>query len=210
MKRLIILFVVFFILNVAGVAQYFGIHGGALATNVQWRDNYYTLNTLVKPGFMAGITLEFPIKNIMAVNTALNYKWTGASFIDSTDIAAVRLGYVNLDITVNYIFEGKTVRPYVEGGTYLGYLVTARSVFKPENKDVEYENLQVGFDKDDEIIPLDFGWTIGGGVYLRNWKFGLGYQASFINLSPDGEHILRNKIGYLRATFFFNRKKSVY
>ena len=77
-------------------AQHFGIQAGALATNVQWRNDIYTVNTLVKPGFMAGVTLDIPIKNTMAVNIGLNYKWAGAALTDSTDIAALRLGYVNL------------------------------------------------------------------------------------------------------------------
>lgn len=127
---------------------------------------------------------------------------------DSTDIATLRLGYVNLDVTFNYIFETNgAVRPYVEGGSFGAYLVNARSLFKPEKEDHYYEDVKIGTANDDDIIPWDVGLTIGGGIYLGKWKFGLGYMGTIIDLSPDPEWILRNKVGYLKATYFFNRKK---
>ena len=126
MKRIIITGFVFLFFLSAN-AQYFGIQGGGLASNIKWRNDIYTINTLVKPAFLAGVTLDIPIQNTMAVNLALNYKWVGAAMIDSTDIGAVQLGYVNLDVTFNYIFEtNNTVRPFIEGGGYFGYLVNVR------------------------------------------------------------------------------------
>lgn len=208
MKRIIITgFIFMFILSAN--AQYFGFQGGGMATNIKWRNDIYTINTLVKPAFMAGITLDIPIRNTMAVNLALNYKWVGAAMIDSTDIGAVQLGYVNLDVTFNYIFEtNAAVRPYIEGGGYGAYLVNAQKIFKPENQDGYTESVKIGSSSTDEIIAWDLGLTIGGGIYLKSWKFGLGYSESIIDLSPDSEWILRNKMGYLKATYFFGKNKS--
>lgn len=208
MKKFIITgFILMFFLSAN--AQYFGVQAGGLASNIKWRNDIYTVNTLVKPAFMAGVTLDIPIQKTMAVNLALNYKWVGAAMIDSTDIGAVQLGYVNLDATFNYIFETDgAVRPFIEGGGYAAYLVNAQKVFKPENQDAYTEGVKIGNEATDEIIAWDLGLTIGGGVYLNSWKFSLGYSESIIDLSPDSEWILRNKMGYLKATYFFGKNKS--
>ena len=112
-------------------AQHFGIQAGGLVSNFVQRTDLYSVNTVPKPGVIAGITLDIPLKNTMALNMGLNYKWCGAALLDSTDVAATRLGYINFDFTYDYIFEtvGK-IRPYVEGGGYAGYLVRAYTVYK--------------------------------------------------------------------------------
>lgn len=208
MKKIIITGFVFLFFLSAN-AQYFGLQGGGLAANIKWRNDIYTVNTLVKPAFLAGVTLDIPIKNTMAVNLALNYKWVGAAMTDSTDIGAVQLGYVNLDVTFNYIFEtNNTVRPFIEGGGYFGYLVNAQKVFAPDGQDPYTESVNIGTESTDDIIAFDLGLTIGGGVYIKSWKFGLGYSSSIIDLSPDTEWILRNKMGYLKVTYFFGKNKS--
>lgn len=207
MKRVFITTIVSFIF-ISSYAQYFGFQAGALASNILWRNDVSVENTLLKPGFIAGVTLDIPIKNTMAVNLALNYKWTGASALDSTDISAVRFGYINLDATFNYIFEtNAAVRPYIEGGGFGAYLTNAQSIYIPDGGDSYSEDVKIGYSNDDEIIPWDFGYTIGGGIYLKNWRFGAGYSASVIDLSPNNEMILRNSMGYLKAAFFINRKE---
>ena len=206
MKKSIILIALLTAMALPGIAQYIGIQGGGFASNVRWRNEYFTLNTLPKPEFMAGIALDIPIAEKMAIMTALNYKWVGAVYNDTSDVSAIHLGYVNLDITFNYIFtDVKVVHPYVEGGTYVAYMVNSNREVKAKDENANYEDLKVGSDETDNIIAWDFGWTIGGGVYIDEWKFGIGYQGSMINLSPNADYVLRNRVGYLRVTYFFNR-----
>jgi hypothetical protein len=206
MKKLIFT-ALFGVLFLTTNAQYFGFQAGSLVSDIVWRTDLYTYNTLPKPGFIAGVTLDIPIKNTMAVNLALNYKWTGSSMLDSTDVSAVRFGYINLDVTFNYIFETNvSVRPYIEGGGFGAYLVNAQSIYVPDGEESYSEDVKIGYSNDDEIIPWDLGLTIGGGIYLKSWKFGAGYSATVIDLSPNNEMILRNSMGYLKATFFLGRK----
>ena len=154
-------------------------------------------------------SLDIPIKNTMAVNLALNYKWVGAAMNDSTDLGAVQLGYANLDVTFNYIYETTfAVRPFIEGGGYGAYLVNAQKVFAPDGQDPYTESVNIGNSSTDDITAWDIGLTIGGGVYLNNWKFAVGYSESIIDLSPDTEWILRNKMGYAKVTYFFGKKKN--
>ena len=207
MKKLIITSFFLVIVAAAGVAQHIGIQAGGLVTNVRWRNEYFTLNTLPKPGFMVGVNLDIPFSESSVLNTALNYKWLGAIFNDTSEVSAVHLGYVNLDITYNFIFtEVKVVQPYVEGGTYVSYMVNSNRVVDAKNENANFDDLKVGMNEDDHIIPWDFGWTLGGGIYLNEWKFGIGYQASVINLSPEKDLKLRNRMGYLRVTYFLNKK----
>ena len=208
MKKSIIIIGLLLMFSMSGIAQNFGVQGGGMAANVRYRDNMYSLNTRVKPAFLVGVTLEFPIKTTMAVNTALNYKWVGAAFFgDSTDIHALQLGYVNLDLTFNYIFDMvTTVKPFVEGGGYAAYLTNATQVDIAEDGSYSNSSINIGTAVTDDIKPWDAGFTIGGGVYINKWKFGAGYQASFMNLSPQKDLYLWNKMGYLKATYFFGKK----
>ncbi|MBU2553191.1 MAG: PorT family protein [Bacteroidetes bacterium] len=206
MKRFITTVLVLF-LFLSLNAQRFGVQGGGMLSNMKWRNDYFTLNTTVKPGFLLGVTYDLPLKNTMALNFALNYKCVGAAFIDSTDLASVRLGYVNLDIAYDYIFDMNKYKLYAEGGGYFGYLVRAQSVWKHKDQDTKTENLNIGTNDSDDILPMDVGVTFGVGVYYGVWKFGIGYQSSIINLSPDKNHVLRNQMGFLRATYFFGNKK---
>lgn len=206
MKKSIILVGLFLLFCMGTIAQHFGLQAGGVASNVQWRNDIFTVNTIVKPGFLAGVTLDIPLNNSMVVNTAINYKCIGAAMADTSDLAAIRLGYVNLDVTYDYLFDMKTYQLYVEGGGYLGYLVKAENIIKPENGDKTTEDLNIGTETTDDIKPLDIGLTIGAGVYLNKWKFGIGYQGGIINLSPGDEYILRNKMGYLRVAYLLNKK----
>jgi hypothetical protein len=206
MKKSIILIALLTAMALPGMAQHFGIQAGGMLSNVRWRNEYFTLNTLPKEGFMAGVALDIPVAEKMSILTALNYKWIGTVYNDTSDVSSMQLGYVNLDITFNYVFtDVKVVHPYVEGGTYVAYMVNSNRVIKAKDDNANYDDLKVGTSETDHIKPWDFGWTIGGGVYLDEWKFGAGYQASMINLSPNSDYVLRNSAGYLRVTYFFNR-----
>lgn len=207
LKRTILLVAILTLTSTFVAAQHFGVQGGGVLSNIKWRNDVFTVNTFVKPGFLAGIAVDFPLNNNMAISTALNYKWVGAALSQANDLSSLRLGYINLDFTYNYIFDLETFQIYLEGGGYAAYLANAESIYKPEGQDAYSEEVKIGYDETDEIIPFDFGIEIGGGFYLGKWKLGLGYQTSLIDLSPNNEQLLWNKIGTIKATYFFNRNK---
>jgi hypothetical protein len=51
-------------------------------------------NTKIKPGFIAGVVVEFPLKNNMAINTSLNFKSIGTWIKDGGDLTSWRLNYL--------------------------------------------------------------------------------------------------------------------
>lgn len=206
MKKSFLLLALLITFGMLVQAQNFGIQGGGVLSNVGWRNDQFTVNTNLKPGFLAGITLDIPLNNAMVINTAVNYKTMGAWIHDSTDLASYNLGYVNLDVTYDYIFDMKSFQIFAEGGGYISYLVNAKSIYKPEGEDRITENLKIGTSSDDDIRPLDIGLTIGTGIYLGKFKFGIGYQGGILNLSPNDTFTLRNRMGYLRVAYFFSRK----
>lgn len=205
MKKLFLLLGFFITSSMLLQAQHIGIQGGGVLSNVSWRNDLATLNTKIKPGFLAGITLDIPLNNSMVINTAINYKTMGTWLNDSTDLASFNLGYVNLDATYNYIFDMKSFQIYAEGGGYISYLVIAKSIYKPTNEDRYTEDLKIGTSEDDDLGHLDLGLTIGAGVYLGKFKFGVGYQAGVLDVSHSNDYIFINRMGYLRAAYFFNR-----
>lgn len=207
MKRIIAFSLIILAFALTSSAQYFGLQAGGLLSNVNWKNKNVTANTKIKPGFLAGISLEIPVHKSMAINTALNYKVMGASMWDTASFAALRLHYINFDVTFNYIFKLGSVEPYIEAGPYLAFAVKAQEVYQPDSVDTFKEDLKIGTSKDDDIRPLDAGFTIGVGLYVSNFKFGLGYSHGFVNISPGDDYSIRNRNGYLRVTYFINRKK---
>lgn len=187
-------------------AQHFGIQGGGSLANMKWESDLYSLNAKIKPAFFMGIAVDFPLNNSMVVNTALNYKHAGTWVKENKDLMAVRLNYVNLDVTYNYLIVLSSITIFFEGGGYLGYGFSGKTIFKPEEGDKEEEKLNLGTAKEDDIKPLDIGLIVGGGVYFGKVKLGIDYVPGLLNLSNDEDLTIRNTAITLKATFFFNRE----
>jgi len=169
MKQIKIVLSLIVVLSFTGnaIGQHIGIQAGGLLSNIKWRNELYTVNTFTKAGAMGGITLDIPLKNDMVFNTALNYKYMGTVIKDSSALGSMRFGFINLDLTYCYLFDMKTFQIYIEGGGYVGYMVNASRVDKPEGEDEEVTDLEIGTSSDDQIKPWDMGLSIGGGVYLN-------------------------------------------
>ena len=205
-KALLVGFIL--IMAIAVNAQYFGVQAGGALANMTIGDDFLLVRTRVKPAFFMGVTVDFPLKNNMAINTALNWKHAGTWTKDGDDRNAVRLNYINLDFTYDYILTLSDIQLFFEGGGYLGYAVGGKHVNKPKNGDITKEDIKFGSSEDDFMKPFDLGLIIGGGVYFGPAKLGINWVPGLLNLAPDNENFnrIRNRYVVLKATYFFNKK----
>jgi hypothetical protein len=206
MKKTLLIGCVLF-LTLAVNAQHFGIQAGGSLANMTWESDAISLNTKIKPAFFMGVTVDFPLNNSMVVNTALNYKHSGTWIKQDQDVMAVRLNYINLDVTYNYLLELGGIQLFFEGGGYFGYAVSGKTVYKPEEGDKEEEKLNFGTADDDDMKALDIGIIVGAGVYFGKAKLGINYEPGLLNLAPnqDANYTIRNSVVVLKATYFFNK-----
>lgn len=192
-------------------AQHFGLQAGGKITNMGITQDNDTLisiaETKIKPGFMVGITLDLPLNNSMVINTALNFTTAGTWQHYGKDINAVQLGYINLDVTYEYIFNIGDLEIFAEGGGYLGYAVLGKNVYKPETGDKVDTDIEFGSEVN-ELKPIDAGFVIGAGIYFGNIKLSADYQHGLVNMSNDetDNERIKNRGGALKFTYFFNRK----
>jgi hypothetical protein len=201
-----LLFGFVFTMAVAVNAQYFGVQAGGSLANMKWESDVFSLNTHIKPAFFMGVALDLPLNNSMVINTALNYKHAGTWIKEDKDVTAVRLNYINLDVTYNYLLEVGDIQLFFEGGGYLGYAFSGKIIYKPEEGDKTDDKINFGTAEDDDMKPLDLGLIIGAGVYFGKAKLGIDYVPGLLNLATTDGVTVRNSAITLKATYFFNRK----
>jgi hypothetical protein len=186
-------------------AQYFGLQAGGSLASMAYKTDLYSVNTHIKPAFFMGVAMDLPLNNNMVINTALNYKHAGTWIKDGKDVTAFRLNYINLDVTYNYLFTLSKITIFAEGGGYLGYAFSGKTIDRPENGDKIETDINFG-SGEDEMKPLDAGIIIGAGIYFGRAKLGIDYIPGLINLSNVDGLIVRNYSIALKATYFFNRE----
>ncbi len=213
MKKILLLLVGLSIFGMAN-AQHFGLFAGPQMTNMSMENATLIVKTNFKPGFFAGFTVDFPLNNNMVINSSISYK-TGGTIIDNgslldddTEVLVLRTDNISLDLTYLYLFDLNTIQLYAEGGGYLGYAMGGKYVYKPKDGDKYTEPLKIGSSDTDDLKAFDFGITIGAGVYMNKFKFGLGFQQGLFNLSTsdDSQDVARNQAVFAKVAYFFNRK----
>ena len=187
-------------------AQYFGVQGGGSLVNLSDKTDAYSVNTRIKPGFFMGIITDFPLNNDMAISTALNFKHAGTWIKENNDVWALRLNYINLDVTYNYIITLSSITLFLEGGGYMAYAVGGKTIYRPESGDNVDTKIDFGTSTDDDLKPFDAGLIIGGGVFFGKAKLGINYCPGLINLTNQEDWISRNFAIMLKAAYFFNRE----
>lgn len=213
MKKFILLLLGFSIFGFAS-AQHFGLQAGAVFSNMKMETNLLSLKTDFKPGFMVGATVDFPLNNKMVINTSLQYRTLGTSIADgpwideTTETIIIKTDNLALDFTYAYLFDLSSIQLFAEGGGYVGYALGGKTIYSPKEGDNETETLKIGSDKTDDLKAFDAGLIIGAGVYVNKFKFGLGYQHGLSNLSTseDASDEIANRMIYIKAAYFFNRK----
>ena len=187
-------------------AQHFGVQAGGSLSNMKYKTDLFTYNSKIKPSFFMGLTVDIPLNNTMVLNTALNYKNAGTWIHENKDILAVRLNYINLDITYNYLIPVGDLMLFAEGGGYIAYALGGKWIYKPDEGSNEEEKINFGTSEADDMKPLDVGLIIGGGIYFGKAKFGFDYNPGLLNLSTYSGETLRNWSISLKAAYLINRK----
>ncbi len=167
----------------------FGIKGGA---------NFYNLNsdpdndakTLV--GFNAGVLGHIHLSKMFAFQPEVVYSSQGARVELPGDDAKIKLGYINVPMMVQYMFDNGF---RIEAGPQVGFLISGKQ---------EIGNAKI--DIKDNLSNVDFG--VGAGLSYVHPKSGLGIDARY-NLGltniAEGGGSAKNRGAQVGLFYLFHR-----
>jgi hypothetical protein len=148
--------------GVAGAETRLGVYGGLTSFNQVESPSEEDVDTGNRTGYAAGLVLDFDASDRVWIRLAPGWVEKGTTFgfefFGERIDARIKLGYVELPLTVDVALTSGSVRPYLIGGGTVAYLSRARvSGTAADGEEVE-EDIKEAY-KD-----WDFGVTVGGGI----------------------------------------------
>ena len=192
MKRLLPLFLLCFLFVSSAHAQ-LGVRGGLNVTTFAIDFDGVTLTPDSRVGIQGGITydLELGTKSKLRLNALYTTKGFLMKEEDENSSSEQRLTTSYLEVPISFVYfvttpgeESSASGFYVEGGPYVGTLLTAQNFFSFtfENQDPDVTDE----DAKDEFTSLDFGLNVGVGYkFQQQFSVGINYGLGLANLIPD-------------------------
>ncbi len=195
-------------IQVYGQFAYF--RGGLNLSNMLSRNDEETFSEDFKmnPGFHVGTGLDYPLTDMVSVESGLFVNTKGYRIKKEDSGAKVNgklnLYYLDLPVSVKGNFSlDENAKAFLAAGPYIGLGIIGRTRFTIEYQgetNTEKENVEWG---DDGIKRLDYGLTVGTGMEVENIYFGVSYDYGLANLSSRSEsgyklkhRILKFTLGY--------------
>lgn len=207
----VVLLATFFCLQLH--AQTFGVRGGLSMANMLEKDEdgTYSGDYQMNPGFHAGVSLDFPILEMVSFETGLLLNTKGFKITEEEDgvdvTAKANLYYADIPLTLKVSGEvSEGVKLFVLAGPYVGIglsgKVTAEGSAEGFNVSVD-EDINWGSGEEDDLKRLDYGITAGAGLELMGIKVGLSYDFGLANVSSytdygttSSHRVLKFSLGY--------------
>ncbi len=162
--------------------------------------NLFTINNSsgpkydTKPNFNLGLLGHIHLAKDLALQPELVYSGQGAKFGSGSTETKVNLGYINVPVLLQYMFDNGF---RLQAGPQIGFLVNAKS--KTNNVSTDIKN---------SIKPVDF--AIGAGVGYVHPASGFGVDARYnFGLSDINENSpikSMNRGAQLGVFYLFNHK----
>ena len=168
----------------------FGIKAGLNLYNINGDNSSYD----TKLGFHAGVIGHIHLSRQFAVQPELVYSAQGAKYTFENVETKIKLGYINLPIILQYMFDNGL---RLQAGPQLGLLLNAKS-----------ETNNVSTDIKDNINTIDF--ALSAGVGYVNPSSGIGvdarYNLGLSNINDDGPGKSTNR-GFQVGVFYLIQHK---
>ena len=213
MKPLIV-FIMFLIAS-ESFAQTFGINAGYNLSNLIYKEpphygnQFYVDEFKMKPGFNAGVTVEFPTKDWFSIDMGLIISTKGCKTshkgVTFNDKGTWNLVYLDIPLTAKTYFNARCAKIYGAFGPYIGIGLGGKW------DEIETNNFSGGTISSssnafDGLNKLDFGLTAGVGVSIYSFQIGLSYGFGLSNISSDSNVIIRNSVLGISLGYIFGAK----
>ena len=194
-----------------------GIEAAAIRTHL-WGEDY---TDVLKPQYniSPGLNLEYLLNTNFSIKTGLVYErkgWTtsfASSTIDATQIwlteEVANFDYLTIPLLFSYSTNG-VVRFYVNGGAYLGFLLSNNTIITAYGNYPEYVQSEQIHDVSEDTKTLDFGFSFGCGLFLpmgERYAFDFGVRDNLGMMDmfkPENEGKARfNSIGIVASLKYY-------
>lgn len=189
-------------------AQIVGVKAGLNLSNmlVKDDDDTYSDDLKMKPGLHLGVTAEIPLDEMISFETGLFFTQKGykyeQSFMGETVDIQLNLNYLEIPLQGKATFDVGGAQIYGLFGPYVGFGLSGKYKYNDDDDDVEW-----GSDEDEsDYKRLDFGVTVGAGVQVDAFAFGLSYGLGLANISPysDGGFREKNRVLGISVAYRFS------
>jgi hypothetical protein len=213
MKPLIV-FIMFLIAS-ESFTQTIGIKAGYNLSNLickeppHYGNQFYVDEFKMKPGFNAGVTVEFPTKDWFSIDMSLILSTKGCKTIHKSvtfnDKGTRNLVYLDIPLTAKTYFNAGGAKIYGAFGPYIGIGLGGKW------DEIETNNFSGGTISSssnafDGLNKLDFGLTAGVGVSIYSFQIGLSYGFGLSDISSDSNVIIRNSVSGISLGYIFGGK----
>jgi hypothetical protein len=213
MKPLIV-FIMFLIAS-ESFTQTIGIKAGYNLSNLickeppHYGNQFYVDEFKMKPGFNAGVTVEFPTKDWFSIDMSLILSTKGCKTIHKSvtfnDKGTRNLVYLDIPLTAKTYFNAGCAKIYGAFGPYIGIGLGGKW------DEIETNNFSGGTISSssnafDGLNKLDFGLTAGVGVSIYSFQIGLSYGFGLSDISSDSNVIIRNSVSGISLGYIFGGK----
>lgn len=137
-------------------------------------------DTQTPAGFHFGGFLELPLNNNLAFQSGLLFSAKGSNY--DIDTLSYSLSPIYIEIPVNAVlsFGSETVRGSIFAGPYFACGIGGYKI----DDGGEMQNINYGRGRSSDMRNLDFGFNLGVGVKIRNFRVSLQYGYGLTNISP--------------------------
>lgn len=203
MKNLLKLFVVVigFTMATESYAQSFVVKGGLNLSKFLAKDDEgtYSDDFKMNPGFLFGVTSEFPISEGFSFETGLLLSTKGVKISEEESIfeemvefdSRVNLLYLDIPLLAKATVDLGSAKIYGAFGPYIGMGLSGKikSEFTTmgETEKTEEDVKWGSDDEDDDFRRLDYGLSFGAGVEINAIQIGLSYGLGLANISTSSE-----------------------
>jgi len=165
---------------------HFGIKGGLNLYNIH-NDNGANYDT--RTSFNLGLLAHFHLNKVFAVQPELVYSQQGAKFNDAGVETTLKLGYINVPIMLQYMFDNGF---RFEAGPQVGFLTSAKAVTGKTSVDFK-----------DNLNTVDFALGIGAGYINPPTGFGVDarYNLGLTNINKNSSVTSMNR-GFQLGVFY--------
>ncbi len=199
------------LLSLETSAQQIGVKVGATFANQSQNfdgDNIAE-DAKLKIGTHAGLTALFPISDrfFFEPGLLLNNKGTKTEteILGQTIESTLSLNYLDVPLTVKYLFPLSNFDIYIQGGPTVGFGLAGKVKVDDNDTDVEW-----GTDTGDMIKRPDLAFSAGAGVILmENLHLGFLTNTGLLNVAADdqdGKYKAKNHFFQLGLSYFFGER----
>ncbi len=183
-------------------AQSFGVQAGFnLSTMAMKAGGDKVEDIKMTPGFNIGVVGEMPLSDMFSIQSGLLLDMKGYKYDKGGIKQSVNAFYLDIPVLAKAKYELSSLSIYGVLGPYFGFGLSGKYKVNDDSKSIEWGS------GEGEMKRFDIGMTIGAGVEVSAFQFGLSYNLGFANIEGkgDSDNSAKNRGLRITAAYWFGK-----